>query len=91
MLDVLPAVFVVEFWLAVMLSDAVVVIVASGATKPSDAVGVVPVAPVCPSKAAGYRAYSAPPNMAANAIAPTAKPSSSDTKVTRGSCKPDSN
>jgi hypothetical protein len=66
--------------------------VASGGMKPSDAVGVVSLAVVvCPLKVVGYRARSAPPTMAATAIAPTAKPSSSDTKVTQGCCELNSN
>jgi hypothetical protein len=54
---VLPSEPVVAFWLAVLLSDVVVVIISSGGMKPSDAVGVVSLALViCPLKVLGYRA-----------------------------------
>ena len=51
----LPTGPVVAFWLAVLLS-VVVVVVSSGGTKPSDAVGVVLAVVVSPPKAFGYRA-----------------------------------
>lgn len=56
-LEELPADADVAFWLKVLLSDAVVVIVASGGTNPSDAVGVASLAVVvCSPKVFGYNA-----------------------------------